>query len=154
MFIGSRPRATIFKGLLEYRHKLRAAGFTNGFQWIAGSFVEDCENQRGRPPKDVDVVTFAFRPETHSDQTSWNAFFEINRGLFDIKGIKEKHLCDAYFVDLSLPSDFLVSKSRYWFGLLSHQRATYLWKGIIQVPLNDNDHHARQLLPGGIIDAP
>ena len=153
-FMGSRPREEIFEGLLDYRHKIRLAGLTDGFQWLAGSFLEDCEKYRGRPPKDIDIVTFAHRPSKHADQSSWKEFFQLNRNLFDIDGVKKKYFCDAYYVDLQLPPETIVSRARYWFGLLSHQRDTHLWKGILQIPLSDSDHKARQLLPGGIIDAP
>jgi hypothetical protein len=60
----SRERLVILRGLLDYRAALSSIGIVHGFQWIDGSFVEDCETIRQRPPGDVDVVTFAYRPAT------------------------------------------------------------------------------------------
>jgi hypothetical protein len=52
-------RAAILTGLLDYRAALRNVGIMDGFQWLDGSFVEDVEAIRSRPPSDIDVVTFA-----------------------------------------------------------------------------------------------
>lgn len=147
-FAHTPERSAILCGLLDYRGRLRQAGFDQGFQWIDGSFLEDCERIRGRPPKDVDLVTFARRPQQHQQQAEWQAFVQSNRALFGRKEVKAAHNCDAFFIDLFLPPETLVSRSRYWFGLLSHQRSTYLWKGLIEVPLVDDDDGARALLGG------
>lgn len=63
--------------------------------------------------------------------------------------MKAAYGCDAFYIDLCLPPEAVVSRSRYWFGLLSHQRSTYLWKGLIEVPIVDDDDEARALLGGG-----
>src|SRR5580692_10607499 len=57
-FATSGPRRVILRGYLDYRAALREAGFAEGYQWLDGSFVEDVERTEGRPPNDVDVVTF------------------------------------------------------------------------------------------------
>nr|WP_221178025.1 hypothetical protein [Salinisphaera halophila] len=152
-FSGTPERCAILDGLLDFREKMRRAGIDQGFQWIAGSFIENCEKTRERPPKDVDVVTFARRPTQHEMQDDWRKFVANNHEIFSTKQVKEAHDCDAYYVDLSLPSELVVSQSRFWFGLFSHQRATYLWKGILQVSLADDDAAARALLAGGITNA-
>ncbi|WP_147436969.1 DUF6932 family protein [Alkalispirillum mobile] len=144
----SVERRGILSGLLDFRRALQAAGFTDGFQWLAGSYLEDCETQRRRPPKDVDVVTFARRPPALQEQGAWNKFVAGSPELFDRNVVKSAHSCDAFFVDLSLPPEAIVSRTRYWFGLFSHQRATYLWKGILQIPLHANDDAALALLSG------
>lgn len=151
-FAHTPERTEILGGLLDYRERLRQAGFDHGFQWIDGSFLEDCEEIRGRPPSDIDLVTFAHRPQQHQQPAEWQAFVQANRNLFSRKEVKDAHSCDAFFIDLFLPPETLVSRSRYWFGLLSHQRSTYLWKGLIEVPLVDDDDGARALL-GGTADA-
>jgi hypothetical protein len=51
-------RRRILQGLMALRAELAAAGLADGFQWINGSFAEDCESSRGRSPGDVDVVSF------------------------------------------------------------------------------------------------
>lgn len=148
-FASTPERVAILKGLLDFRGKMRNAGIDQGFQWIDGSFLEDCERNRGRPPKDVDLVTFARRPHQHQIDADWQAFVTANQDLFDRKEVKATYSCDAFYVDLFLPPEAVVSRSRYWFGLFSHQRSTYLWKGLIEVPLVDDDAAARALLGGG-----
>ncbi|MCF5221032.1 hypothetical protein GIW34_22655, partial [Pseudomonas syringae] len=34
-------------------------GIVSGIQWLNGSFMENVEMLEGRPPNDMDVVTFA-----------------------------------------------------------------------------------------------
>jgi hypothetical protein len=145
-FATTTERKNILKGLLDYREKLRKAGFVSGFQWVAGSYLEDCEAQRNRPPKDVDIVTFARRPAQYETQEAWHKFVEQNQNLFARADVMQEHQCDAYFVDLTLIQEVIVSRSRYWFGLFSHQRDTYLWKGILQISLQADDEMARQAL--------
>ncbi|MFY8322352.1 DUF6932 family protein [Pseudomonas aeruginosa] len=148
-FTSTPERKAIFEGLLNFREQLRQAGLVEGFQWLAGSYLEDCERYRGRPPKDVDIVTFARRPTGMEEMTAWQGFVQQNMHVFDKRLIKDTHMCDSYHVDLSLPTEAIVSSTRFWFGLFSHQRDTYLWKGILAVPLIDDDEAARQILAGG-----
>lgn len=110
--------------------------------------MEDCESNRGRPPRDVDIVTFARRPTQHQKQDEWDQFVAANQNVFSTRTVKAAHSCDAFYVDLYLPPELVVSRSRYWFGLFSHQRSTYLWKGMLEVPLVDDDAAARILLSG------
>ena len=152
-FAGSPERDAIMRGLLDYRAELVRSGIQRGFQWIAGSFVEDCESTRNRAPADVDVVTFARRPAGREQNSDWAAFYRENLDLFKRSAIKENYLCDAFFIDLEIPAEMVVSYSRFWFGLFSHQRETYLWKGILEVPLVDEDSQARELVSGGSTDA-
>jgi hypothetical protein len=145
-FSTSRPRVDILYGLLSYREALRNIGVTQGFQWFDGSFVEDVEQARGRPPADIDVVTFAYPPQ-FADQNAFRAWFVQNQALFNHAETKRIHNCDAYFVDLRhVRPDLIVDRTRYWFGLFSHQRGTALWKGMVQVPLISDDIQATDLL--------
>ncbi|MGB7988483.1 MAG: hypothetical protein WCF44_03760 [Candidatus Methylophosphatis roskildensis] len=144
-FGGSETRRAILRGLLEYRAAVRAAGFVRGFQWLDGSFLEDVELVRRRPPGDVDLVTFAQRPKNFSDD-EWREFVGLRASLFDPQEAKSLYRCDAYFVDLNLKPEILVSYTRYWFGLFSHQRATNLWKGMLEVPLDSDDLVAQGML--------
>jgi hypothetical protein len=145
-FGSTSERKVLLMGLLDYRAEMRAAGFVDGFQWIDGSFIEDCEAHRRRPPSDIDVVTFSRRLSGHSS-TDWDNFVATNPQIFDPLTVKNKYNCDAYFVDLTRRPEFLVSSARYWFGIFSHQRDTFLWKGLLEVPLGD-DIAARQLIGG------
>ena len=71
----SDPRREIFRGLLRYRKELANLGFTDGFQWLSGSFMEDIESLERRHPKDVDIVTFCYRPKAVADDdAAWQAF--------------------------------------------------------------------------------
>ncbi|AXW22519.1 hypothetical protein CJO86_02345 [Ralstonia solanacearum] len=145
-FATSQHRADLLNGLIAYRDALRNIGLTQGFQWFDGSFVEDVEQSRGRPPADIDVVTFAYGPQ-FADPLGYSAWFGQNQALFNHRETKRLHNCDAYFVDMNkLRPDLLVDRTRYWFGLFSHQRATALWKGMVQVPLLSDDIQASAML--------
>ena len=54
----SAERRGILRGWLGMRAALRQLGYASGFQWLDGSFMEDAETFRGRPPGDIDVVSF------------------------------------------------------------------------------------------------
>lgn len=148
VFAITPERVAIFIGLLDFRKKLRNLGIDNGFQWIDGSYLEDCERVRNRPPKDVDLVTFAHRPNQCKSDSDWRTFVMANQDIFNRNIVKATYSCDAFYVDLFLPPEAIVSRSRYWFGLFSHQRSTFLWKGMVEVPLNDNDSAARSIVGG------
>jgi hypothetical protein len=145
----NEARIRILSGLVAYRSELRKAGFSSGFQWVDGSFVENCELILGRPPRDADIITFALRPERYRDPTIWRTFVHSRPDLFDPNETKKQFLCDAYFVDLSSDPVFLVNQTIYWFGLFSHQRETFLWKGMLQVPIGADDADVCALLDEG-----
>ena len=141
---GTSPeRKNILLGWLEHRAQLTKIGFTEGYQWLDGSFVEDAETRLGRSPKDIDVVTFAARP---SDIPDFAAFVEEHTHLFSPKITFARFFTDAYFVDLGLSALDIVDHVRYWHGLFSHRRATFEWKGMLQVPLLSDDLQARSIL--------
>lgn len=148
------PRWKLLQGLAYYRDALRATGITAGFQWIDGSFLEDSEALRGRPPADIDVVTFVLLPSDSNPR----AFRDYYANLLDTRQTRPIYGCDAYVVDLGLGArrpDFLVMQARYWYGLFSHQRASSLWKGMLQIDLFSDDEKvmATATTPGGS-DAP
>src|SRR5438874_2710456 len=70
----SNERKAIFRGLIQYRQALANIGFTDGFQWLSGSFLEDIENLETRPPNDVDLVTFCHRPPAATATADWQQF--------------------------------------------------------------------------------
>jgi hypothetical protein len=152
-FGGTPERREILEGLIHYRSELARIGINGGFQWIDGSFVEDVEVTRGRPPGDVDIVTFAYRPPKYQELNDWKALIADRKDLFIPEESKAAYHCDAYFVDLGLPAPYLVHQTTYWFGLFSHQRESYLWKGLLMVPLGD-DTNVKNFLDGGNGDAP
>lgn len=141
-YASTPERIDILKGFLSYRAKLRSVGITSGFQWVDGSFVENIEQNENRAPNDIDIVTFA-DTQTVGDMRE----FLINHGsVLDVAESKSKYKCDSYLVDLRVEPSQLVGQSRYWFGLFSHQRATYLWKGLIELPLDCEDEAAASIL--------
>lgn len=154
-FATSGPRAALVVGLLDYRKALRSAGVASGFQWIDGSFVENVEVTRGRPPGDIDLVTFAPAPDMgkYATDAEFDAWVEKFGGLFDPDQAKAQFGCEAFFIDMLKRPDLLIDDTRYWFGLFSHQRATSLWKGMIQIPMSSNDDEARAYLAQLIFSA-
>ncbi|WP_420794840.1 DUF6932 family protein [Azorhizobium caulinodans] len=145
-FAQSPERTEIVRGLLAYRAALADIGIVDGFQWIDGSFVEDCETIRGRPPNDVDVVTFAHRPHIASSGEAWAQLAQTNEPLFVPKATKASFQCDAYFIDLQKPPHLLVQDTAYFNGLFSHQRDTAQWKGMVLIPLRSDDAAARAMI--------
>jgi len=122
---------------------------TDGFQWLDGSFVENVEAHLGRPPNDIDVVTFFRRPVAHVLDAAWIIHApSLISALFFPPITKANYLCDAYAVDLDAPSEAIVMQTRYWFGLFSHRRVTQLWKGMVQIPLavDGRDAEARAFI--------
>ncbi len=140
-FCTTVQRERILRGWLDHREALQTVGISRGFQWLDGSFLEEKE------PKDLDLVCFVYLPDdvrTERDQIHlWNS----HRALFNRSEVKAAYSLDAFFLPLDGDPETLISLSRYYLQLFSHQRETFLWKGMIQVPLNDaNDAGAREQL--------
>jgi len=145
-FASSAERVAILNVLLDYRAALAAVGIQQGFQWLDGSFVEDCETMRGRAPGDIDVVTFAYRPVAIRNNQDWTQFALQNTNLFDPIQTMADFRCDAYYIDLLKPPHITVADTAYFNGLFSHHRDTAQWKGMLVVTLQSDDLAARQLL--------
>lgn len=144
--LGTTPeRKALISGLLDYRTALRVAGITSGFQLLDGSFTEDCEAQRGRPPSDIDLVTYAYLPVS---PTQVPTFMTANLNLFAPLQVKAQFGCDAYFVDMAKSSELVVDDTFYWYGLFSHQKITATWKGVLRIPLVADDVAAQAALLG------
>ncbi|NUP86357.1 MAG: hypothetical protein HUU30_11475 [Burkholderiaceae bacterium] len=142
---GSRERCAILAGLFRYRAALRALGFTRGFQWLDGSFVEDVEAREDRPPNDIDVVTFAHPPDGMLKEQV-QQLLDDHPDLFDHDRCKAGFHCDTSIVNLTTSPEWLVTQTRYWYGLFSHRRGDALWKGMLQLPLESDDETATALL--------
>jgi hypothetical protein len=143
----SARRRTILSRWLDYRAALRGIGFQRGFQWLDGSFVED------KDPNDLDVVSFLFTPVTIADPAQLAALIGANPQLFDRAQARAHYMLDVQFVNLDFPPEIIVNLTRYWVGLFSHRRADGLWKGMLEVRLENaaDDTAAKGLLvtPGG-----
>lgn len=144
---GTKERKNILRGWLKHRAALRALGFQRGFQWLDGSFVE------AKEPKDLDVVTFLFRPPGIYDVTDLVALMTANAHLFQRFSVKASYALDAFFIDLDGSPETIVNASRYLLGLFSHRRGDDLWKGMLQVRLeNTADDGAASALLGPLSD--
>jgi hypothetical protein len=137
---GDTPeRRVLLDGLLRYRAGLHRAGLLVGFQWLDGSFAEQIELLEGRPPNDVDVVTFYHLPAGKSQHDVVRAAPEV----FPLNGpakaaFKASFHVDAYAVHLDAAPEILAGRSVYWYGVWSHRRDR-LWKGFLQVDLAPTD---------------
>jgi hypothetical protein len=127
----SNERRAILRGWLRHRADLRAIGFERGFQWLDGSFVEN------KPPRDLDVVSFLYRPRRIQDPHQLLVVMRANANLFVRNCVKAQYSLDAFPVDLDGSPEALVSSARYFLGLFSHRRGDDLWKGMLQVRLED-----------------
>ena len=149
---GSTPeRRTILNGWLRHRAAMRAIGFDRGFQWLDGSFVED------KQPRDLDIVTFLYRPPGVPDRDALAAMMHANLDLFLRPRVREVYSLDSFSIDLDGSPEGLVGTSRYYLSLFSHRRGDTLWKGMLQVRLEDADDDAAALAalePGPEGDVP
>jgi len=140
---GSTPeRRLIIDGLLRYRAALHAAGFKAGFQWLNGSFVENVELIEGRPPNDIDVVTFS-RPPKAKHKHDLDVLVEA---LFNPESTVSAYCVDGYFVDLTTAPKALTTASTYWYSVWSHRR-DLSWKGFIQIDLAPTNGDILQTQP-------
>lgn len=132
----SAERCAILDGFLRYRTALHTAGLTKGFQWVNGSFVENVEEQEGRSPNDIDVVTFYHLP-VGTDQATLAAAHP-DAFIFDKAGkqrLKTSHRVDAFMESLGRAPEKLVERSWYWYSMWAHRRNDQ-WKGYLQVDLD------------------
>lgn len=106
--------------------------YCSRFQWLDGSFVEQCESTKGRPPQDIDVVTFYMPPSP-----ALPAGAATSSILVDHAATKAHFRVDHFFVPLGQHPALTVDMVRYWTGLFSHRRGDGLWKGMVQIELAD-----------------
>jgi len=124
----------MLRNFIAYRSVLRGLGISDGFEWIGGSFVED------KDPADIDVVTFFRMPTGWSVETK-KQVLGSHPELMGTEA-KKKYECDPYFVELTDMTAGKVKQITYWYGLLSHQRVPFEWKGILELALPDADETA------------
>lgn len=144
-FATSNARKNILKGYLDHRAALINLGIT-GFQWLDGSFLEHIETLENRPPGDIDIVTFVWRPAPYiNDHAAWRAVINANMQLFNPAQAKIAFRTDPYFVETQHHPAALIQQTTYWFGLFSHRRVTSLWKGMLTIPLDTTQDDAAAL---------
>lgn len=144
-FGSTGERRLILDGLLRLRADLTAEGF-GGFQWINGSFTEDVETLRNRPPGDIDVVTFV-PLGTREQQVT---ILQTRPMFFAHLGSKIAYAVDHYMepTDKSPLSMERAHKIAYWYSMWAHQRDTDRWKGFVAIRLPCNDTIASAWLSG------
>ncbi|MBO0697671.1 MAG: hypothetical protein J2P46_04710 [Zavarzinella sp.] len=130
-FAATPARKAILTGFLNLRAESRARGI-KGFQWLAGSFLEQIELLEERDPGDIDVVTFVREPNT---PPAIRAALTGPPDLIDHHQVKATYSVDHYWVPLSSNPEAIVDVSRYWYGLFSHRRDR-TWKGMLIVDLD------------------
>ncbi len=155
-FSTSDERRAILAGFLDYRAALHGLGLVAGFQWVDGSFVEHIEvGERHRAPGDVDVVNFCHLPPSRSEEDLVNQAPELFPATHDEQQtLKTRFKVDGYTVILNNAPEQLVDRSAYWYGLWSHQRGSFRWKGFLQLNMDPTDDAAARALinagtPGG-----
>jgi hypothetical protein len=131
----SDERREILRGWLLFREQLSQLGITEGFQWLDGSFVEEVEISEARPPKDLDIVTFYFRPLGMKPLDFMSLVQKDLPEFLDRDLSKKKFKLDHFPITLSSDGKAVVEQTRYWTGLFSHRRDG-VWKGILRVELN------------------
>jgi hypothetical protein len=104
---------------------------TDAFQWIDGSFLEDVEVAEGRPPRDIDVVTFYWSADPDFSKNLAQTFPDI----LNHAKIKADFRTDHFPMDIGYHPATTVEITRFWTGLFSHTRAG-VWKGMLRVDLN------------------
>lgn len=129
-FADTPDRCAVLDGLLRYRGALQALGLVSGFQWLDGSFLEHVEQLEGRPPNDVDVVTFYRLPSS----TSQAQLASAAGALLVHRSVKSTYRVDGYLVHLGMDPERLTRQSAYWYSVWSHRR-NQLWKGFVQINL-------------------
>ena len=131
-------RRGLLSGLLNFRAALHGVGLTRGFQWIDGSFVENVESSRGRAPADIDVVTFFYIPDGHTEESFASAFPDF----FNPRAMKWDFGIDAYLAGINLNDlETIASRAAYWHDIWSHTREG-LRKGYVEVDLDPGEDEA------------
>lgn len=138
---GTTPdRRSILDGYMRHRTALHANGYQAGFQWLDGSFMENVETLEGRPPRDMDVVSFVQAPGAANPAAG-------DQDALDHAVAKTRFKVDSYFVELEAITPREVAFwSAYWYSMWAHRR-NLAWKGFLQVDLRpDDDAPARHWL--------
>jgi hypothetical protein len=153
---GTTPhRRQLLRNLIAYRALLASDGYVSGIQFIDGSFVENVEVMSSRNPSDIDVFSILGMPHKYLvDPPTWQSTGYLfwrdevaNRNLN-----KARFNLDTYamlFEDLAANPMDLISNIIYWYGLFSHQRDTFAWKGFAGLALDPAGDQAAMSALGG-----
>ncbi len=132
MTFGTTPeRRAVLNGFLAFRAALRRLQLVNGFQWVDGQFLED-DRRKKKGPDHIQVVTFC-HPSPLFDDPQHAALVGTVKSR---KKTRQQFHVDHMPVILSWPPETVIDHTRHWCGLLSHQRETGVWKGLLKLDLN------------------
>ncbi|HEY8595623.1 MAG TPA: hypothetical protein VIL84_10300 [Devosiaceae bacterium] len=151
--LGTTPeRRNLLRNLIAYRELLARDGYQSGVQFIDGSFVENIEGSANRPPSDIDVFSLLTAPQKYlSDPAAWTRvgknFWETE--IADRDKNKQRYSLDTYaLLYEELTPLNLIKSVIYWYGLFSHQRDTFAWKGFVTLSLDPAGDQAALALLG------
>ncbi|MCB6179437.1 hypothetical protein LHP98_15045 [Rhodobacter sp. Har01] len=139
---GTTPhRQQLLRNLIAYRALLAQEGYVGGIQFIDGSFVENVE-ALNRNPSDIDVFSILSAPPRYlTDPAAWQAtglpFWNAEVANRDLN--KQRFSLDTYavlFEERQAQPMNLIGDIIYWYGLFSHQRDTFAWKGFAGLALD------------------
>jgi hypothetical protein len=158
--LGTTPnRRQLLRNLIAYRGLLANDGYQSGVQFIDGSFVENIEDNAKRPPGDIDVLSILSVPPKYvSDPTLWTSaglpFWRTEIADRDKNKVRYSLDTYAFLYEEFVPSPMrLINYVIYWYGLFSHQRSTFAWKGFLALGLDPvNDQAALAALGSGPAD--
>jgi len=142
--LGTTPeRRDILNKYLDFRARLNAEGLINGFQWLDGSFLEDVETIKKRPPGDLDLVTVYWGYSSSFSKDLATRFPEFASHIQS----KAAYKLDHFPFDAGYSPDLTLELTRYWILLFSHSRMG-VWKGMLKINLNTpaEDDAARLVL--------
>ncbi len=139
-FSTTRPRREILKGYLKLRACLLELQLTEGFQWLDGRFLEK-DRARNADPDHIQVVTF-YKPSPLLDDPH---FAELKNRVNDFDISRRLYCVDHTYVNLDWELPVVISHTRHYSALLSHQPETGLWKGMLQIKLNTPQDDAMAL---------
>ncbi len=151
----SQHRRGLIRKLIAYRTLLLGDGYIKGVQFIDGSFVENIELIRNRPPQDIDVFSILHIPPKYlnniHDWITIGLQFWADEVVHRDKN-KDRFSLDTYgivFEECIGDPMRLINNTNYWYGLFSHQRETFAWKGFACLALDpDGDQNALDMLGG------
>jgi hypothetical protein len=142
--LGTTPeRYNLLFGLIKYRQLLDSLGYTQGVQFVDGSFVENVEIRESRSPGDIDVFSFLIRPPQYQgNDPLWQTtgFPHWVNEVVNFALNKQRYNIDTYAIAVDQHGPLqLINDTIYWYGLFSHKKVTQDWKGFVTVPLSPSD---------------
>jgi|GEM_PF-157652 len=128
----TKHRRNILKLFIQFREELYNSGISEGYQWIAGSFITQKEKFLGEEPGDVDVVTFYSVDKVVGEKVKADYKSSDGKHFLRRDYAKEQWKTDAFFINLH-PKNIhkIIDDTRYWFGLFGHKMLTITYTTMV-----------------------